>query len=168
MAKEEKPKGTAVEVRKAPPARAQTPFDEMEQMFESFLLPRGWMRPLWERPMRGELMATMEARFPRMDVVDRENEIVVRAEVPGLSKEEIEVSLMGEELVIKGASRHENVTDEKGRYHRREISSQSFERSITLPAAVDAEKATTSFKDGVLELTLPKREKVKQYKINIA
>ena len=168
MAKEEKPKGTAVEVRKAPPARALTPFDEMEQLFDALVPRRGWMRPMWDRPAWGEMMATMEARFPRMDVVDRENEIVVRAEVPGLSKEEIEVSLMGEELVIKGASRHEKVADEKGRYHRREISSQSFERSITLPAAVDAEKATTSFKDGVLEVTLPQREKVKQHKISIA
>jgi HSP20 family protein len=167
MAKEEKQKGTEVAVRKEPPARALTPFEEMEQLFESFFPRRGWMRPLWERPMWGEMMATMEARFPKMDVIDREGEIVVRAELPGFSKDEIEVSLMGEDLVIKGASRHEKVADEKGRYHRREISSQSFERSITLPAAVDAEKTTSSFKDGVLELTLPKREKVKQHKIAI-
>ncbi|MEW6692708.1 MAG: Hsp20/alpha crystallin family protein [Pseudomonadota bacterium] len=167
MAKEEKQKGTEVTVRKEPPARALTPFEEMEQLFESFFPRRGWMRPLWERPMWGEMMATMEARFPKMDVIDREGEVVVRAELPGFSKDEIEVSLMGEDLVIKGASRHEKVADEKGRYHRREISSQSFERSITLPAAVDAEKATSSFKDGVLELTLPKREKVKQHKIAI-
>ncbi|MEO1752249.1 Hsp20/alpha crystallin family protein [Thiofaba sp. EF100] len=167
MAKEEKQKGTEVAVRKEPSVRALTPFEEMEQLFESFFPRRGWMRPLWERPMWGEMMATMEARFPKMDVVDRESEIVVRAEIPGLSKDEIEVSLMGEDLVIKGASRHEKVADEKGRYHRREISSQSFERCITLPAAVDAEKATSSFKDGVLELILPKREKVKQHKIAI-
>lgn len=167
MAKEDKAKGSAVEVRKPAPARALTPFDEMEQLFESFFPRRARMRHMWDRPVWGEMMASMEARFPKMDVLDREGEIVVRAEVPGLSKDEIEVSLMGEELVIKGASKHEQVADEKGRYHRREISSQSFERSITLPAAVDAEKATSSFKDGVLELTLPKREKVKEHKISI-
>ncbi|MEF3192623.1 MAG: Hsp20/alpha crystallin family protein [Halothiobacillaceae bacterium] len=154
-------------MRKEPPVRALTPFEEMERLFESFFPRRGWIWPLLDRPMWGEMMATMEARFPKMDVIDREGEVVVRAELPGFSKDEIEVSLMGEDLVIKGASRHEKVADEKGRYHRREISSQSFERSITLPAAVDAEKATSSFKDGVLELTLPKREKVKQHKIAI-
>lgn len=168
MTKEEKQKGTEVTVRKEPPVRALTPFEEMEQLFESFFPRRGWMWSLLERPMWGEMMATMEARFPKMDVIDREGEIVVRAELPGFSKDEIEVSLMGEDLVIKGASRHEKVADEKGRYHRREISSQSFERSITLPAAVDAEKAASSFKDGVLELILPKREKVKQHKITIS
>jgi HSP20 family protein len=167
MAKEEKQKGTEVAVRKEPSVRALTPFEEMEQLLEAFFPRPGWMRPLWERPMWGEMMATMEARFPKMDVIDREGEIVVRAEIPGFSKDEIEVSLMGEDLVIKGASRHEKVADEKGRYHRREISSQSFERNITLPAAVDAEKASSSFKDGVLELILPKREKVKEHKIPI-
>lgn len=167
MAKDEKQKGSEVAVRTEPPARALTPFEEMEQLLDAFFPRRGWMRPMWERPMWGEMMAGMEARLPKMDVIDREGEIVVRAEIPGLSKDEIEVSLMGEDLVIKGASRHEKVTDEKGRYHRREISTQSFARSITLPAAVDAEKATSSFKDGVLELILPKREKVKEHKITI-
>lgn len=167
MAKEEKQKATEVAVRKEPLVRPLTPFEEMEQLFESFFPRRSWLRPLWEPPMWGEMMATMEARFPKMDVIDREGEVVVRAEIPGFSKDEIEVSLMGEDLVIKGASRHEKVADEKGRYHRREISTQSFARSITLPAAVDAEKATSSFTDGILEVILPKREKVKEHKITI-
>ncbi|MDM7322666.1 MAG: Hsp20/alpha crystallin family protein [Gammaproteobacteria bacterium] len=168
MTKEEKQKGAEVAVREEPFVRTLTPFEEMEQLFESFFPRRGWIRPLWGRPMWGEMMATMEARFPKMDVIDREGEIVVRAEIPGFSKDEIEVSLMGDDLVIKGASRREEVADEKGRYHRREISSRSFERSIILPAAVEAEKATSSFKDGVLELILPKREKVKEHRIPIA
>ncbi|MGB9671059.1 MAG: Hsp20/alpha crystallin family protein [Halothiobacillaceae bacterium] len=165
MAEDDKAKDVAV--RKEPSARFLTPFEEMERLFEAFFPRSRWMSPLWERPMWGEMMATMEARFPKMDVIDREGEVVVRAELPGFSKDEIDVSLMGEDLVIKGASRHEKVADEKGRYHRREISSQSFERSIALPATVDAEKATSSFKDGVLELILPKRERVKQHKITI-
>lgn len=166
MAKVEKAKGTEVEVRKSSPARALSPFEEMDRMFES-MLPRGWMRPMWERPAWGEMMAGMEARFPKMDVLDKEEEIVVRAELPGLTKDELDITLMGDSLTIKGQTRHEKKEEEKGRYHRREISSESFERCITLPAAVDAARAKSSFKDGVLELTLPKLEKVKQHKITV-
>lgn len=167
MANDDKQKSSEVAVRREPAARPLTPFEELEQLMEAFFPRPAWMRPMWERPMWGELMASMEARLPKMDVIDREGEIVVRAELPGLSKDEVEVSLIGDELVIKGASRHEKVADEKGRYHRREISTQSFARSITLPAEVDAEKASSSFKDGVLELILPKRQVVKEHKITI-
>ncbi len=165
MANEEK--GTEIEVHKAAPARALTPFEEMDRLFDAFFPRRGWMRPMWERPMWGEMMAGMEARFPKMDVLDKEEEIVVRAELPGLSKDELDITLMGDSLTIKGQSRHEKKEEEKGRYFRREISSESFERRIILPAAVDAEKVKSSFKDGVLELVLPKLEKVKQHKISV-
>ena len=167
MAKEEKVKGTEVDVRKAAPSTAMSPFVEMEQWFESVFPRRGWMRPMWERPRFGELMAAMEVRFPKMDVLDKEEEIIVRAEVPGMSKDDLDITLMGDCLTIKGQTKHEKKEDEKGRYFRREISSESFERTLTLPAAVDAGKVKSRFTDGVLELTMPKLEKVKQHKINI-
>jgi HSP20 family protein len=166
MAIEENAKGTEVEVRKVAPTQALSRFEDMEHWFDS-IAPRRWMRQMLERPRFGELMAAMETRFPKMDVLDKEDEIVVRAVVPGLTRDELDITLMGDCLTIKGQTRHEKKEDEKGLYHRREISSETFERSLTLPAAVDATQAKSSFKDGVLELTLPKLEKVKQHKISI-
>lgn len=167
MAKEDKAKGTEVEVRKAASPKAISPFEEMEQWFDSIFPRRGWVRPMWEHPRFGGMMAAMEARFPKMDVLDKEEEIVVRAEVPGLAKGDLDITLMGDCLTIKGQTKHEKKEDEKGRYFRREISSESFERTLTLPASVDAAKVKSSFTDGVLELTMPKLEKVKQHKISI-
>lgn len=170
---DEQQKGTEIEVRKSTPARSTSrvpsPFDELEQMFESFFPRRfgGWLRPFGDRPALGDLLSGVEGRLPKMDMVEREDAIVVKAEVPGMSKDDIEVTVVGDELQIKGTSRHETVEEEKGRHYLREISSQSFERWVTLPAAVDAEKATATLKDGVLELTLPKREKAVSHKISI-
>ncbi|MEW6445211.1 MAG: Hsp20/alpha crystallin family protein [Pseudomonadota bacterium] len=138
------------------------PFEEMERIMEG-VFPRGWLaRPAWV-----DMLRHVEEQVPKMDVLDREEEIVVRAEVPGMGKDELEVSVMGDVLSIRGVSRHEQVEDEKGRYHRREISSRAFERSVVLPAAVDADKAVSSFKDGMLELTLPKKEKVSRHTISL-
>jgi HSP20 family protein len=136
-------------------------FGSFERMFDDFF-GRRWMRPAgWERPF-AELPA-----FPSVDVIDRDDELVVRAEVPGYKKEEIEVSVADGLLTIKGETRAEEKV-EKGNYYRCEISHGAFSRSIGLPAAVDDTKAKASMKDGMLELTLPKREKSKRHSISIS
>jgi HSP20 family protein len=136
-------------------------FGNLERMFEDFF-GRRWTRPaLWERAFP-ELPA-----FPSVDVIDRDDELVVRAEVPGYKKEEIEVSVADGLLTIMGETRAEEKV-EKGNYYRCEISHGAFSRSIGLPAAVDDTKAKASMKDGMLELTLPKREKSKRRSIAIS
>jgi len=159
----EKP-GKAIE--KPAPARAVSPFEEMERMMEGFF-PRGWLRPFrWQWPSWGELPAPFEGKVPHVDVIDRDEEIVVRAEVPGVEKKDLDVSLTENTVTIKGEARREE-KEEKGDYYRCEISRGTFARTVMLPAEVDADKAKASFEDGVLELTLPKVEKSKRHSIKL-
>jgi HSP20 family protein len=148
-------------------SRALNPFEEMERMFER-LLGRSWLRPFgWENPLWTEMAKNMEVRVPSVDVIDREQEIVVRAEIPGVEKENLEVSLSDDRLSITGSTRQEKEEKEAGQYTHREMSRGSFTRVITLPASVDGEQAKASFKDGVLEMTLPKLKPSKRLRINV-
>jgi len=149
------------ELQKAP-GRMASPFENMERMFDEFL-GRGWLRPFRrEWPAFPEL----EISAPKIDVIDRDEEVVVRAEVPAVKKEDLEVSVSGNLLTIRGETRHEE-KEEKGDYYRCEISSGAFSRMVTLPAEVDESKAKASLKDGVLELTLPKLEQAKRRTIKV-
>ena len=157
MAKEEKEEGKQ-ELLKAQPARALSPFEEMDRLFESFF-PRSWLHPLhWPRTGWGELAEPFEGKMPRVDVVDRDNEILVKAEIPGVEKKDLDVSVTENTVSIKGTTSHEE-KEEKGDYYRCEISRGAYSRIVPLPADVDADKAKAKFKDGVLELTLPKAKK---------
>lgn len=134
------------------------PLSEMERLFDRFI-GRGW--PLlmhWPgAPALGSLFDEPKLCLPSLDVIDRDNEILLRAEVPGIEKKDLDISLTDNLLTIKGQSSSEK-KEEKGDYHRREISRSSFARSVTLPGAVDSSKAAATLKDGILEITLPKVE----------
>ena len=101
-----------------------------------------------------------------MDVVDRETEILVRAELPGVDKKDLDISLNENVLTLKGQTRTEE-KEEKGDYYRCEIAQSSFARSLPLPSYVDSEKAKASFQDGILELTLPKIEQSRRRRITV-
>jgi HSP20 family protein len=149
------------EIQKAP-TRMLSPFEGMDRMFdESF--GRGWLRPF-----RRDWMTSPEfdITMPKIDVIDRDEEVVVRAEVPAVKKEDIEVSISGNMLTIKGETKHEE-KEEKGDYYRSEISRGAFSRMVSLPAEVDESKARAALKDGVLELTLPKVEKARRRTIEV-
>lgn len=163
MTKEDKRTGKEVEERR--PKRVLSPFEEMDRWAEGFF-PRGWMRPFhmaW--PSWGEL-ASLEGRMPKVDVIDREEEVVVRAEVPGVDKDDLDVSVSDNSVTIKGKTKQEE-KEEKGDYYRCEISSAAFARTVPLPSNVDSEKVTARFKDGVLELTMPKIEKARRRSVKI-
>ena len=147
--------------------QAISPFDEMEHMFDSFFgrsWPRSFMRPMkidW-----GGMPEPFEGRTPKVDVINRDKEVLVRAELPGVKKEDVDVQVTDNTVTIKASTKHEEV-EEKGEYHRREMSSGEFQRTLPLPAEVDGNKAKASFKDGVLELTLPKLVAAKRHSVNI-
>ena len=137
---------------------SKSPFGEIDRLFDGF-----WMRPFaWERPF-----ADFSDTGPSVDVIDRDDEVVVRAEVPGFRKEDIEVSVSGDMLTLSGKADHED-KEEKGNYYRAEIARSAFSRTIMLPAEVDDSKAKASMRDGVLELTLPKVERSKRRTITIS
>ncbi|MBI3616889.1 MAG: Hsp20/alpha crystallin family protein [Candidatus Omnitrophica bacterium] len=105
---------------------------------------------------------------PAVDIIDEKDDIRVRADLPGMKKEDIEVSVNNDTLSIKGEKKEEKEIKEKD-YVRSERYYGAFQRSFTLPAGVDPQKVNAAYKDGVLEITLPKREdaKPKQIKVDI-
>lgn len=143
------------------------PMSEIERMFDR-LFEHGWPSLMrWpSTPFLGALREGAEFRIPSLDIIDRDAEIVVKAEMPGIEKKDLEISLTDNLLTIKGQTSREK-KEEKGDYYRRELSSSSFARSVTLPGAVDSSKATANLKDGVLEITLPKTEGSKRRSISV-
>jgi HSP20 family protein len=165
MAKEEKKAGKQP-LKAAEPEQAPSPFEQMDRFFDHYFS-RGWMHPLrWSRPSWGDLPVPFEGKMPRVDVVDREDEIIVKAEVPGVDKKDLDISVSENTVSIKGSTSHEE-KEEKGDYYRCEMSSGSFSRLVPLPADVDADKASSKFKDGILELTLPKVKKTKRHTVKV-
>ncbi len=161
--KQEMTPGKGQELQRA--TRALSPFDEMDRLFDQYFR-RGWMRPWrFEWPSFPEI-SLPEMKVLKVDVIDRETEVVVKAEVPGVEKKDIDISVGEDTVTIKGETRHEE-KEERGDYYRCEISRGSFSRTVALPAAVDGSKAKASFKDGMLELTLPKVEKAKRHSIKL-
>ena len=165
MAKEEK-KESKQELQKAEPKRALSPFEEMDRLFEDYFS-RGWMRPFrWEWPSLGEMAKPFQGKMPKVDVIERDDEVVVKAELPGVEKKDLDVSVTENSVTIKGTTSHE-AKEEKGDYYRCEISRGAYARTVALPSYVDADKAKASFKDGVLELKLPKVEKSKRRTVEV-
>ena len=165
MAKEPK-KESKQEIQKAEPARPVSPFEAMDKLFESYF-PSGWMRPFrMEWPSWAEGKAPFEGKTPRVDVIDREGEVVVKAELPGVEKKDVDISVTRNTVTIKGTTSHEE-KEEKGDYYRCEMSRGAYQRTVMLPADVAEDQAKAKFKDGVLELTLPKLEKAKRHSVKV-
>jgi len=105
---------------------------------------------------------------PAIDVVDGENEFILSCEIPGMNEKDIDVSIVSNVLTIKGQKKDEH-EEKKGKYYRKESWSGSFQRTLSLPTSVDASKINAQLKDGILTVTLPKREesKPKQITVNV-
>ncbi|MGH9198816.1 MAG: Hsp20/alpha crystallin family protein [Acidimicrobiia bacterium] len=160
----------------APRSTGLAPFEEMDRWFEEMsrdMFGRRWLSP-FERlfPSFPEFRSSFEGRMPfegrtpRADLIDREAELVIRAELPGVTKDELEVSLTDDAVTIRAQTRREE-TEEKGNYHRRELSQGKFQRSFRLPVAVKGDAAKAIFKDGILELVLPKVAPAKRKTIKV-
>jgi HSP20 family protein len=137
---------------------------EIERWFEEFFeepFPRMWRRfPSLKR------LRELEGISPAVDMYDKKDEIVVKAEVPGVEKENISISLTDNTLTIKGEIKKEEEVKEEDYYYA-ERSYGSFSRTLTLPAKVQADKVKASFKNGVLEIHLPKAEEAKPKEIKV-
>lgn len=102
---------------------------------------------------------------PAVNVWEDDQSLFVETELPGLALADIDVTVMGNELTIKGERKEAAV--EGATYHRRERTVGSFARTMTLPVEVDSARVTASLKDGVLSITLPKAEAAKPRKIEV-
>ena len=104
--------------------------------------------------------------MPRVDVLDQDNALLVRTEVPGVDPESIDVTVEGGALTVKGGRSFTN-EENRDNYHRKEIFEGSFERTILLPDGVDAEAVTATSKDGILEISIPKQPEVLPHKVTV-
>jgi len=103
---------------------------------------------------------------PAVDMYQTDNEVVVRASVPGLKADEVQINITGDVLTLKGGVKQEEERKDRA-WHIREHRFGSFERSIALPTAVKTDKAEAVFENGILTITLPKADEVKPKTINI-
>lgn len=103
---------------------------------------------------------------PQVDIFENKDQIVLEAELPGMKPDDVNISIENNVLTIHGERKFEK-KDEKDNFHRVERSYGSFTRSFTLPPTVSSENATAEFENGVLRLTLAKREEAKPRRIEI-
>jgi HSP20 family protein len=116
-------------------------------------------------PSREDEMSLLDWR-PTVDTYEEGDNIVIKAELPGVKKRDVSIDVKDNVLTLKGERKHdENIREEN--YYRRECAYGKFQRAFTLPDAVDPNKIEASYKDGVLKVTVPKTEESKAKKIEI-
>jgi HSP20 family protein len=160
MAKKEKKELVKVEPTKAlsPFQEMETRFQEMEKQFEDFFRRPFSLMPSWWPRLK---LAEREEVAPSMDIFTEGDDVVVKTELPGMKKEDIDVSLTKDTITISGEKKKEEKIEKKD-YYSLERSYGSFKRLFSLPAEVQTEKASAKFKDGVLEIRIPKTEEAKK------
>lgn len=144
--------------------RQHNPLESMDRLFDQmweggFISPFRSLWPEWH------VFRDFDSGVPKVDVVDREKDVLVRAEIPGISKEQLNLTISDDYLTIT-AEEHEE-SKEEGEYFRSEIRHGSFTRTVHLPTEVDGTKAEAKFKDGMLEVTVPKVKEAIKHKVYI-
>jgi len=119
----------------------------------------------WD-PFR-EMDTMKESWSPSVDIFETENEVVIKAELPGMEAKDIEIKLENNVLILHGDRRFEKETKNEN-YHRVERSYGNFTRSFSLPAFVDDAKVSAEYKNGLLRIVLPKKEQARSKQIKIA
>jgi HSP20 family protein len=142
-----------------PASEWTSPFDELERMRRDMdRLSEGLTRGIFREPTAGV--------FPLMNVTEDKDDYYVRAELPGLKADDLDISVTGDTLSISG-ERRIPAEDEKAQYHRREREAGKFSRIVSLPAQVDTGKVEARCTDGVLTVVLPKAEAAKPKQIAV-
>ena len=141
-------------------------FSDVDRMFERAF--DDFWSPTFGRLLRPDFwrVRPMTVEAPTLDIYEEKDDLVVKGEVPGLSKDEIDISMDGNTLTIKGEKKKEEEVKEDD-YYRCERTFGAFSRSIELPSEVKADKVTASFKNGVIEIRLPKTEEAKKNVVHV-
>jgi HSP20 family protein len=130
--------------------------DEMNKLFDDFL-GRPLMRTEWSEGVWN----------PSVDISETKDNVLIKAEMPGLNKEDVKISMQDNMLTLTGEKKQEKEEKETN-YHRIERSYGAFSRSFSLPTSVKSDKIRATYKDGILSITLPKTEEVKPKEIPIS
>ncbi len=138
------------QIRTAMPVRSTWTMDRLlEDIFSDFAFEDG-----------------AQSAFPAWNVVEDDKSFRVEAEVPGFSRDDLEISVVGDELRLSGKREHET-KDEKSSFHRRERFTGEFSRALRFGTPIESDKVEATFKDGVLTVTLPKSEAALPRKISV-
>jgi len=144
------------------PFRELTPFSDFDRM-------RREMERVWDTFLEGDVRKESKKDsvwLPSVDVSETKNDVVVKAELPGMDPKDIEVTLSDGHLMIKGQKKHEKEEKDED-YHFVERSYGSFVRAVHLPKEVKHDKISASYKNGVLKVVLPKSEEAKTKEVKI-
>jgi HSP20 family protein len=132
--------------------------DEMDRIFDDFGFGRGWMTPRaggsWLRTPWRSSGTEVQTWAPQVEVFHRNNELVIRADLPGLTKDDVKVDINDDNLIIQGERKREHEEEREGVF-RSERSYGSFYRAIPLPEGAMADQAKATFKNGVIEISMP-------------
>ena len=155
----------SVAAKPSPSAELEKNFRELERRLEEafsdgWRFPSRWEAPDWSR------FGKLKFMTPRIDIVDRDDDILVRADVPGVKKENLDITLTDNTITIKGKTSEEK-KKEKGDYFRSETLKGSFSRTMYLPSDVDGNRAESTIKNGMLEVVVPKLEKARRIKVDV-
>jgi HSP20 family protein len=136
--------------------RTETPI--VSRLFEDFFN---------DFPLTGSLADTRENWNPAVDILEKDGNLILRAELPGMTEKQIELKLEGNSLTLKG-ERKMDAEDQKNNYHRVESFYGSFLRTFRLPDTVDMDKISADYKNGVLTVTLPQKPEVRPREIPVS
>ena len=154
------PRKRAIDIRRTAPLT-----HGMEEFFEDFP-PRRWMETFEPFGWKWPIDVDMERSF-RLDVIDRDKEFLVRGELPGVEKDDVEVTIAGNRLTIEAAREFEE-EDKKDEFYRHELGYGKFTRTVVLPEEVDPQKVQAELKDGILNIMLPKIRAAERHTVKVA
>ena len=154
------PRNGTVDVKRIAPLT-----HSMEEFFEDFP-PRRWMKTFEPFGFKWPMDVDFDRSF-RVDILDREKELLVRAELSGVEKDDVEVTISGNRLMIE-AEREFEEEEKKGAYYRHELGYGELMRTIVLPVEVDVEHIEAELKDGILMITLPKIQAAERHTVKVA
>ena len=138
--------------------RGLSPLDrEIDDLFGRFFVDREEDRPAWPRTT---------AWYPQVESYVEGDKIVVKADLPGVDPKEVDVSVLGNQLTIRGERKAEREKKE-GQYFHREVRYGSFERSVALPEGMNAEQIDARYHDGVLEISMPVPKRLTSQRISV-
>ena len=151
--------------------KALRPFGrDMDEFFED-MFPRRWTEGFFSpffmgRPFWGDFDEKFDF-FPKVDVLDKDDALVVRAEMPGVKKEDLDITIAGDRLVFEAKREYEE-EEKKEDFVRHEMAYGRLYRAVHLPVEVLGDEAKAELKDGVLEIFLPKVEATTPFKVKVA
>ena len=154
------PRNRAIDVRRTVPLTRS-----MEEFFEDFP-PRRWMETFEPMGWKWPIGIDYERAF-RLDLIDHDKELVVRAELPGVEKEDVSVEISGDRLMIEAERKFEEEV-EKEDFYRHELGYGKLMRTVALPDEVDADNVYAELKEGILTIKLPKIRVAEKHTVKVA